>query len=72
MNYKQGSEQSACEYAEEIVAKLEVLELANGPLCIGEKGALFEKMETLYNGYMGHKKRNSVVHGKTCEERVND
>ena len=55
-----------------MVARLEVLELANGPLCIGEKGALFEKIETLYNGYMGNKKRNSVVHRKTCEERVSD
>ena len=57
---------------EGMVARLEVLELANGPLCIGEKGALFEKIETLYNGYMGNKKRNSVVHRKTCEERVSD
>ena len=48
------------------MARLEVLELANSPLCIGEKGALFEKIETLYNGCTDDKKRNSVVTEFAC------
>ena len=55
-----------------MVARLEVLELVNGPLCIRDKRALFKKMEILYNGYTDNKKKNNVVYSKTSDERVNN
>ena len=55
-----------------MIARLKVLELANSLLFIGDKRALFEKIKTLHNRCAGNKEKNSVVYGKTYNERVND
>ena len=72
INCKQGPKQSAHECAEEIVTRIEVIELASGPLRIGEKRALFKKIETSHNRHAGDKKRNSLVHRKTRSKSASD
>ena len=72
INYKQGPDQATHEYVEKMVARLEVLKLANVLLCIGDKEALFKKMKTLCTRYIGDKKKNSIVYSKTRKERVSD